>query len=324
MGTLAEFVEGMHAMLPREGRVMMCQFRGDPHADIPGKWKASVLKELWQIDQAANVYVCVSAMQPNNRGEFRRRKENFCGGLLLMIDDLGDGAAAKFPLSMLDAARPTALIETSPGNFQAVYFFKELERDQRKFESLINAFIHAKFLGKDTGMAGVNRVFRLPAGVNGKPANNGWRVRLESWEPHNRYTVEQLAEAFRLELRVAGPRPDRVAVGNRADNVRAFVAATALLRASGMMRRDEPNMGGWMDMKCPWTDAHTGGVDNGAAIRTPDPENGWTGAFRCHHGACHHRRWRDLTQWLSDESEFVLEAVNAAAPEAHPSLRKMR
>ena len=70
--------------------------------------RAYVLDNYRLIDEAANIYVCVSAMKKNDRGEFRRRKENFCGGLLLMIDDLGTGKGAKFPLEILEPLPPTA------------------------------------------------------------------------------------------------------------------------------------------------------------------------------------------------------------------------
>lgn len=311
--SLREFVDAMRVHLPPEGRIMMCSFRGDPNADIDGKWRARVLNDLSMIDEAANVYLCVSAMKRNGRGEFRRRKENFCGGLLLMIDDLGDGVGAKFPLSKIDVLPPTALIETSPGNFQAVYMFAELVTDMFKFEALINAFIAAQFLGKDTGMAGVNRVFRPPAGVNGKPKHGGWRVRLAEWAPERRYTPETIAEAFGLSLLRDGPRAPRGAAGDKAESIRAFVEVRRLLRSAGLLRREEANMAGWMDVRCPWTAFHTGGVDNGAAIRLPDEENGWTGAFRCHHGSCQQRHWRDLTEYVAWEAAEILDAVNERA-----------
>ncbi|RPI08347.1 MAG: hypothetical protein EHM65_10430, partial [Acidobacteriales bacterium] len=155
-----EFLAEMKRLLPSDGRVMMCAFRGSPEDDLRGKWRAQVLNYADQVDEMANVYLCVSAMRKNARGEFRRRKENFAGGLLLMIDDVGDGKGSKFPLALLNPLPPTALIETSPGNFQATYFFKELVTDLVEFDALIRAFIERQFLSNDTGMAGVNRVFR--------------------------------------------------------------------------------------------------------------------------------------------------------------------
>lgn len=312
---IEQFYNAMKEALPREGRVMLCQFRGDPNSDIKGKWRASVLNDVSMIDEKANVYLCVSAMKKNERGEYRRRKENFAGGILLMIDDLGTGKGAKFPMSTIDCLPPTALIETSPDNFQAVYFFDKLVTDMAKFEALIRAFINKEFLGKDTGMAGVNRVFRPPAGVNGKPKYGGWNVRLAEWNPLNMYTVEQIATAFNLELRTAGPRVPKGATVNKPENIRHFIATRAELRAAGMLKKDAADMAGWADVKCPWTHEHTGSMDNGAAIRIPDADNSWFGAFRCHHGACDGRGWRELTEWLAQSHEEVLEMVNDEAGE---------
>lgn len=307
---IEEFVSAMRLFVPDDSRILLCQFRGDPAADIKGKWRAHVLNDAAMIDEQANVYLCVSAMRRNGRGEFRRRKENFAGGLLLMIDDLGSGPAAKFPLTKIDALPPSALVETSPANFQAIYLFDRLVEDTALFEALIRAFIEAQFLGQDTGMAGVNRVFRPPAGTNGKPKHNGWRVRGQEWHPERRYSPKDIAKAFGLELARAGPRVPRGATANKAESIRAFIGVRAALRTAGMLKREEPDMAGWCDVQCPWVEEHTGAKDNGAAIRIPDEENAWAGAFKCHHGACADRHWRDLTQWLAESQEELLADIN--------------
>jgi len=315
---IEQFLSEMARYLPHNARLMGCQFRGDPNDDVPGRWRARVIDHPGLIDNGANVYLTVSAMQRNSRGEFRRRKENFAGGLLLMIDDLGDGPGAKHPLSTIERLPPTALIETSPSNFQAVYMFNSLIKDRAQFDSLIRAFIAAEFLGNDPGMAGVNRVFRPPAGINGKAKykdehGNPWRVRSVQWSPQRRYAIEELAAAFRLTLTPLRPPPPRGATRSRAESIRAFVAARAALRAAGMIKREEPNMEGWIDIHCPWTATHTNSADNGASIREPAEENGWCGAFRCHHASCAERGWRELTQWIAEESDSVLRMTNENA-----------
>lgn len=304
-----QFLDEMKRTLPPEGRIMMCQFRGDPAKERPCMWRAAVLNHVEQVDEGANVYLCVSAMKRNERGEFRRRKENFAGGLLLMVDDLGTGPGSKWPLSKVAALPPTALVETSPNNFQAVYFFEELVTDIELFERLIHAFLEAKFLGRDPGMNGVNRVFRPPVGVNGKPSYGGWRVRLAEWSPERRFTVPGLAAAFGLDL--APPKRRRRRAGrNREAGEQAWRDVVAALREAGLLKRDQPDLGGWIPIRCPWTDGHTNKADNGAAIREPAEENNWTGAFKCHHGHCEGRGWRELTDYLAEEHEWVLRAVN--------------
>lgn len=311
---MKEFLSAMYLHAPEASRVMACQFRGDPNADIQGKWIARPVTNVAQLDDSANVYLAVSAMGKNARGEFRRRKENFSGGLLLMIDDIGTGPGSKFPFALLVAAQPTALIETSPDNHQAVYMFSEGVRDADKFNALINGFITKQFLGRDTGMAGINRVFRPPYGVNGKPKYGGWRVACREWAPWRRYRIEELAEAFGIDLASAGPRAPRGATIGKAEGIRAFVAVRSALRAAGMLKGEEPDMAGWQGIVCPWTEEHTGGVDNGAGIREPAEENAWVGAFRCHHGGCEGRGWRELTDWLAENQGQILQYVNDSAP----------
>ena len=312
---ISQFIDAMMRYVPSDARIMATQFRGNPADDIKGRWRAKVLDNVNLIDNAANVYLCVSAMGKNERGEWRRRKENFVGGLLLMIDDLGDGPGAKFPLSTLAHLKPTALIETSPSNFQAVYMFDSLVRDMSLFDSLIKAFIAAQFLGQDTGMAGVNRVFRPPAGINGKPKHGGWRVRCAEWRPEARYSVVELAEAFGLRLSRKGPPIPRGATVDKAQAIRAFIDTRSALRMMGMLKSEQPDLAGWTDVVCPWTEEHTDAKNNGAAICIPNDENGYHGGFKCFHGSCAERGWRELTDWIADQHETLLDLANQ---QAHP------
>lgn len=307
-----DFFHAFGRHLPPDARIMMCAFRGDPGDDVKGRWRSRVLDDPALVDRKANVYLSVAGMRRNARGEFRRRKENFGGGLALMIDDLGNGPGAKWPLSTLDPLPPTALIETSPDNFQAVYMFSSFVEDREEFSALIRAFIAQQFLSDDPGMSGVNRVFRPPVGVNGKPQYNGWEVKGHYLHPEHRYSIAEIAEAFGLVLHRASPAP-RGATVDAAESIRAFIAIRGVLRDAGMIKGAHADLEGWVDIRCPWTHEHTGAKDNGAAIREPAPENGFTGAFRCHHGSCAERGWRELSQWCAEEAGEITEIINANA-----------
>lgn len=317
-GAVEDFVAEMYRYVPPELSVLKMQFRGDPNSDIYGKWRAQPLgRNARVIDDRANVYFTVAAFRKD--GTYRRRKEQFGGGILLMIDDLGDGPGAKFPLSKIDELPPTARIETSPDNFQAIFMFDRLVTDQAQFNALIDAFVREKFRDKDTGMKGVTRVFRPPFGINGKKkykrAGQPWRVRLAEWAPQCRYSVDEIVKAFGLELSperdcYQGYVPTDVA-DTRIDY---FNLVARELHRLGMVRESVGN-DDWLNIRCPWVDDHTGGVDNGAAIATPSSVNDWHGGFHCHHGHCAERGWRELTQWLADESAEVMDQINRAAPE---------
>ena len=307
MKQIQDFTTAMYKYVPEDARIVFCQFRGDPGDDQRGKWRARVLRrDSENLDLWANIYFCVSAMKENMRGEFRRRKENFSGGLLLMIDDVGDGEGSKFPLSTIDALEPTALIETSAGNFQAIYMFKSLV-DEVPFNQLINAFIRKKFLGTDTGMAGVNRVFRPPAGKNGKEKHNGWEVQLAAWAPERRYSIDEIADAFGLSLKPAGRSIPPIITDIAAQvNIEEFNIAKSELKAADLLKANRPDMAGWTEITCPWVEEHGGARDNGTGITEPNPNNNYFGGYKCFHDSCKTRRWRDLARWIDEESWDVM------------------
>jgi hypothetical protein len=226
-----------------------------------------------------------------------------------MIDDVGTGPGSKFPLEKLDALPPTALIETSPDNYQAVYMFDSLITDQARFNALIDAFVAVKFLDKDTGMKGVTRVFRPPFGRNTKEKYGGkFQVRLAEWNPGNRYSYEDICFAFGLKPVVVGRVKNHAHIDS-STRIDGFEAVWNALEAFGMLKGDGSH--DWTHITCPWVDEHTGGVDNGAGIGAPSEENGWYGAFRCHHGACADRGWKELADYISDACSELIDHNNA-------------
>lgn len=307
-----EFITALTRHAPAGSRVMCAQFRGDPNKD--GRWAARPLVNTAQLDGGANVYVTVSSMYPSEDGRYRRRKENFAAGLALMVDDVGGGLGAKVGPEALADVPPTALIETSPDNYQAVYLFTQPITDRQYFAALIAAFIRDQLTGEDTGMAGVNRVFRPPFGVNGKAKYGGaWAVRCAQWNPGCRYDPEELVRAFGLRLTPRGRKVPRGATRAKGDRIAHFVAVRETLRASGALKDQEPDSEGWQRVHCPWVDEHTDHRDDGAAIREPAAENDWWGAFRCHHAGCAHRTWRELSAIVAEDHAQRLSNVNARA-----------
>jgi hypothetical protein len=310
-GAVEDFVAEMYRYVPPELRILKMQFRGDPAVDADW-WAKPLAHNAAVIDDDANVYFTVSAFRKD--GTYRRRKVQFGGGVLLMIDDLGTGSGAKFPRSKIDELPPTALIETSPDNFQAIFMFDRLVTDQAQFNALIDAFVREKFLDQDPGMKGVTRVFRPPFGINGKPKYGGWRVRLALWAPQCRYSVEEIAAAFRLDL--IPPRSVRrrcVPRSLAANRIDEFKLVEKELHRLGMVRgvpRDDK-----LDIHCPWEGEHSQPKETGAAILAPGADNNWSGGFKCHHGSCEGRGWRDLTDWLADEHAEVLAQINRTAPD---------
>lgn len=305
-----DFLAALGADLPEDERHILCAFSGDPDEKQDFAWKPHAWRPGKEVpfDMRCNAYISVASFRLWPDGTWRRRAEAFAAGRALMIDDIG----TKVPVDFVKLLPPTALIETSPGNFQAWYFFEEPVRDRAEFDALIRACID-KF-GVDPGMAGVTRVGRIPGFTNGKPKYGGsFRVRLDSLHADRRYAPEQIVDAFGLQLKPARTfslaNVSSETVRHRAE---MFAAVVRWLRVHRMLKRDEANVGGWVPVVCPWTAQHTGQVDTGAAIRLPSEENGFYGAFRCHHGHCLGKGWAALTDWIAEESAEQLEKVNDA------------
>jgi RepB DNA-primase from phage plasmid len=224
-----------------------------------------------------------------------------------MVDDVG----TKCPRTAVANLPPTAIVETSPGNEQWWWFLAQPERDQEKFAGLIKAFIVGRLGGKDPGMAGVSRVGRLPGFTNGKPANAGWRCVLHDLN-ERRFTVEEIVSAFKLEIAPSRP-PVHVPRSIARSRIEAFVTVKDWMRQRGWLKRNgQANPSGWIQVHCPWRGEHTGGADNGSAIREPARENSYYGAYVCSHGHCKDvRGWAELTDLIADISMKELAEINA-------------
>jgi hypothetical protein len=298
------FLHALGAGLREGERLILCSFEGDPNSAGRGAWKP----RSWRagrpilLPESHNGYVTVGAFGKAHDGTFRRRVDCFKAGLALMVDDVG----TKVPREVVAAVAPSAVIRTSPGNEQFWYFLREPERDWRLFDAVIRAFIAGRLLGADPGMAGVNRVGRLPGFTNGKAAYNGYRTELLALDGARRYSVAELVSGFGLSLnngRQATATDKMRRSGADEENARGFAEAWRQLKELGMLKGGEPDPSGWIEIRCPWLDDHTNRADTGAAIRLPAAENEYYGAFRCHHGHCATRGWRHLTDLLDGVNE---------------------
>lgn len=305
-----QFLAALGERMTDHERMILCMVPGDPGKAEHTAWKPRpyhpALPHRYRYPAAWNGYVTVGAFGRADDGSWRRRADHCTGGLALMIDDVG----TKVPRETVSILAPTARIETSPGNEQWWYILAEPERDLVRFDALIRAFISGRLLGKDPGMGSITRVGRLPGFQNCKPEYGGWEVRLLELA-ERRYSVEELLIGFELELDGRREPPMWVRAGRLPPDIDekldAFCAVERMVERAGLFKKPTYDRSGWREMRCPWVEEHTGGVDNGAAMREPEYENGWTGAFRCHHGSHGGRGWRELTDWVAELSVESLE-----------------
>jgi len=258
-----------------------------------------------RIARDHNNYVAGCTFHPNAQGErWERTTALHAAQRLIMIDDIGTGLGSKIPWNKLKLP-PSALIESSRDNHQADYFITQDAdaHDRALCARLIGQLITHGLIGKDTGMAGVNRVARLPVGINGKAkyAQDGhpWRVRCIEFEPARRYTIKQIAAAYGLDL-TAPPESARAAIqltpALRAGIDRRFAALLKAFSLLDMYKRE--THAGWHEVRCPWIDEHSDPADSGAYLMEPGDANDFEGWFKCYHGCCDERRLADVHRWL--------------------------
>lgn len=288
--TFVEFMLELGKFQSGEVRMLSCQIPGDPTKADKKYWSVKPLTRD-QFRDDMNVYTCVSLMKQNDRGEFRRKETNFGGGLCLMIDDIGNGLGSKIKPELLKKLKPTALIETSPKNYQAIYMFDRAITDAEYFKMIIDGFIERN-LTKDTGMKGINRVFRPPYGVNGKAKyeKDGmpFQVNLTGANYQLRYDPQTIINAFGIPMSKPKTYVNRAGSMSSVEQLRAKEMFSAVKKEMIRlrMRIRDTNIGGWTDVYCPWRDEHSDAPDTGAALREPDADNDWSGAFHCWHGTC--------------------------------------
>lgn len=306
------FLQALGARMGPDERLITCGFPGDPGDAVPANWRPrpwGPKSSGWGFPTGWNGYVTVGAFGRAEDGSWRRRAGCYMGGLALMVDDVG----TKVSRAVVERLAPSAIVTTSPGNEQWWYFLEEPERDAARFDALIRAFIAGPLRGQDPGMASVTRVGRLPSFNNGKRAYGGkFETVLETLN-EKRFTIEQLVEEFNLELIGRRASLPRIVPEDGETRIESHFAVRKFLAQANMLKRPDPNRAGWTEITCPWVQGHTGAVDNGAAIREPHEENGFHGAFMCHHGSCAGRGWRELTEWVAEEAAEMLEQIDGKA-----------
>lgn len=293
-------------------RPLLCAKHGDPDNKKAG-WSPQPWGATPPENPDLNWYVQPSTFASVN-GTWRAQKAAAVAVHAVMLDDVG----TKVPMARLTACRPSWLLETSPGNFQAGYIFSTPIDDRKQADALKAALIDADLC--DAGASGgTARWMRLPVGINGKAkhAQDGqpWRCRLAEWHPERRYSMDELIERLELTPPAAPGRPKRQkrqkkakVTGERlaelmdqnADNVHIPRAAEnpvlAALAQRGLYKR--PLGDGKHDITCPWVHEHTDGIDHGTAYFEPTDLYP-IGGFKCQHSHGTDKRMGALLEFLS-------------------------
>lgn len=285
-------------------------FPGDPHQTEPRNWAGRPVLNCipWCIQPGNNNYVCVSTFRQEKDGSWRRRKANFSAMHAIMIDDIGTKISAERLV-----LEPSALVETSPGNFQAWYFLAPPETDAARADLLVKRMIEAGLTAdaRDPGMRGVTRYGRLPVGRNGKSVyleklGAPFIQKVHRWEPGKRYRLEQIAQAYGIDLTPEQPpiyRP--LPASDSRDSL------LPVIQQYGLYLEPISGLNGAHRIVCPWSHEHTGRDTSGTVYFEPGDSNGWHGGFKCHHGHCMNRGIRDLERFIRAAKRMIREGKAA-------------
>mgnify|MGYP003649254304 CR=1 FL=1 len=294
-------------------RVHVCGFSEDPYdldrLNLRHYWAGGpAWKLLNTFTPAMNQYFTISTFNTDSTGKARRKKGLFEQTACIVIDDAGDpndkNSTAKVDWNKIHLT-PSWTLETSPGNYQLGYILQIPDIRAGKVAGVLEAMVKSGLSpdGKDPGMKGVTRYVRLPEGSNHKAkyGPTGFQNRMVMWNPNQKYTLGQIADAYgvRAEYDAA---PDDLATsgaGSRVADPGDDILLNTMSRAG--IVRGELSPGIW-DIECPFLDDHTGRADNGAAYLG-------NGGFKCHHGHCEQRPSSDFSDKIF--LDFPSERVEA-------------
>lgn len=272
-------------------------------------------------DASLNWYFQPSLFEPNPSGQYRAQKGLARAVYCVALDDVG----VKVPLDRIEACKPSWLLETSPGNYQAGYIFDAPVTDIQQADALKTALIAAGL--SDAGATGgAVRWMRLPRALNGKVkyGSPSPACRLVEWNPGLRYSVEQLVDALQLEpFASARPKTGRkaAAIDRHAEEDiyqprTAENAVIAALKVRGLYK--QPLGSGKHDITCPWVHEHTDQTDHGSCYFEPAPLYS-VGGFKCQHAHGDQYRIGALLEFLgvSSQSAKHKATIKIQAGELH-------
>jgi len=199
--------------------------------------------------------------------------------LFMMLDDIG--TKSKEP-----PLKPTAIVETSPGNYQWWYAYSEQPTVEEHCAAL-TAIAAAGYT--DPGATNAVRNCRLPGSVNVKPGRGAFVCREVEFNKGVEYTLDQICAALEVTPAEVG-NAQRITfrvkdTGN--DNVFAWLNENSLVTSN-------VNQEGWCGVVCPNHEGHTDGQIE--ARYCPMDRS-----FCCYHAHCEHLDSRFFCDWVAEQ-----------------------
>lgn len=307
----------------------------EERSDFNKAWRT----QSWQKDRdlfpALNNFVSIGSLVKTanpKTGKLRlwRSKDAFAHGLAWYVDDIGAGRGSKGGLSIEDLYKilpPTAVVETSPDNFQVWYFLSKPVEDAGLFADFIRSMVD-QFIAKHGGdqtVKDIVRIGRIPYGHNNKkladgtlkyPDVNGkpWKVRLWDSDYRRRYTIQTIADKFGVTItrqqfkRQYYDKAELLEDAHMFDLAKIMLTKLDMGEAPGMPVTE--NQSGKCRIKCLWGHEHGNGDPTGAYIRGPLPGEAVPFLYHCAHDVCRERaKWANLYRggmWQVFTDELIM------------------
>ena len=298
--------EFMRAMFGQEGFAHANFVARAQPRDEDGDWGGTLagLVSAQELENArANTYTSISLFDAARAGRVTRLKSHFVGLCAVMLDDIGTKARDPREMGFPD---PSAIVETSPNNFQFVYFLDEPILEAARAEALVDALGAFEASGArvtDSGAGGINRLMRLPVGYNNKKTLDApFSVRLVDYRPERRFNANAIARWVDCDLDVA---QSRISIGDFGDV--GFVCANddgtvdhplydALADLGLIVKSNRIDEDGWLRIRCPWDSEHSVQSDTAGAKVIFSADGGY--GFKCFHSHGETLKTRDLWRFL--------------------------
>ncbi len=288
---------------------LVCAKTGDP--DRSG-WTA----RRWPCDTAnpnLNWYFAPSVFRPDDSGRYKAKKELATAVYVMMVDDV----ATKVTPERFRKCPPSWVVETSPGNYQYGFIFREPIKDLKIAEELKDQLIRAGLC--DQGATGAAaRWARLPNAINGKTKYGvpSPRCKLVQWDPERKYSVDELVGLLGLR-RTNSQELKTTLAPDAAGLTEDTPLIISALKSKGLYK--SPLGAGKHDVTCPWVDQHTDAIDNGTVYFEPSTQYPF-GGFKCHHshGSLYHLK--ELRKFLGISTETARNEPATEPQQLPPTL----
>ncbi|MBT4934714.1 MAG: hypothetical protein HOJ87_05890 [Rhodospirillaceae bacterium] len=280
----------------------ICVSRATPKKDGTGVWFKNHLLTArqwrkWEPGKQAQAwYFCVSSINggQNDKGTMvGRGRKNLKRYHCLVLDDIGTKGK---PPPIEPSWKITTSIADGIQNQQWGYMLDPGD-DWGRYEALVEWCAAQGW--SDGGAGGSYRLMRVPGSANMKPGRQEYRSVITDWVD-GVWSLDELADDLGCDF-------TKVEIG---DNVVTFKhgGAAAMngidplldwLTDNGSVVRDDG--GQWVDIVCPWADAHTTGENTAgySPLGRGTCDYVQTRAFKCLHEHCVKKKLPEFREWVN-------------------------